>query len=1083
MISEPIDRYLAGLENKRKTGRASEHTYRPVLENYLTTFGVEVLNDPNAPKPEDPYPPNDTKRNRPDFIVERNDIPVGHIECKDIGENLDAAGRGEQLLRYRDALHNLVLTNYLEFRWYVRGERQDGARLGWLNRQGRLAKDPNGVERVLGLLDAFLNSTEQPIDNPADLARRMAGKARLLRRSILDVLADNSDARFQHYINGYRKTLIENLTEEEFADMQAQTAVYGLFAARCLHRGPGDTFNRKEASFAETTPFLKAVLNTVAGHDAHPDIKWIVNDIAALLARADMDTLMSGFGQKTAKEDPIVHFYEDFLDAYDPQMRKNMGVYYTPRPIVSYIVNSIDMLLRNEFGLQGMADISTLPDGKEPRVLILDPAIGTGTFLREVISTVRRSIEPNNPGGWPSYWKEHLLPRLFGFELLMAPYAICHLALALELMGNDIGFELPSSHRINVYLTNTLKPQHAEDTLFDPVIAAESRHADEVKQKRPVMVVLGNPPYKGDSKTTSKNDHDREYEWITRLLKGEVEESPANYFAVDGVPLSKTEKNLKWLHNSYIRFIRFAHWRIEQTGEGILGFITDNSYLDSITARGVRQSLMSIFDSIWILDLHGNSNKKEKAPDGTPDSNVFGIKEGVAIGLFVKHAGSDPDVPAKVFHAERWGKLETPTGDGKYDWLALNHVNSHPWSELAPKSPHYLFVPQQTDYYNEYHAGWNLTDIFRKQSVGITTGKDPIAVRLTKNEMERTVREFGELSVEELLSRYHYPKITRQKVVEAQHDVLQNQSPGRVIPILYQPFDTRHTYYTGRTGGMSTRPRRGIMQHMLEGENLALATSRGQEIAGEWCHVLVSRLPMDLHAASKKEANHIFPLYEYAKPLKDTPLLDPQYNPNLKRGFINAILNTTGLRYLPDREGDPPEIFGPEDIFGYIYAVLHSPEYRRRYADFLKHDFPHIPTPPNSGIFTELATIGKRLVRLHLLDDSEPVGDKPRFCGDGDNRIGNVAYRLPEADTPGRVWINDSQYFEGVSPGTWTATIGGYQPVERWLKDRTGRTLEYLDIILYERICGSLSATRRVMEQIDTTIATHGGWVLDHSVN
>ena len=1084
MTPEHLRAYLTGLKKKRRYGRASEHTYRTVLENYLTAFDVEVLNDPNV------SPRDDTKQRigRPDFDVERNGVPIGHIECKNIGADLDTEEESEQLLRYRGAFHNLLLTDYVEFRWYLRGERRGGGRLGRFDRQGLFVKDPNGADQVVGVIGAFLDTTEQSVDNPADLARRMAGKARFLRGTILDALADGTDAQLRHYLSVYRTTLIEDLTTEKFADLQAQTMTYGMFAARCLHEDSGDLFDLVKASSVKTTPLLEDVLSMVVRPRAHPDIKWAAEDIAALLARVDIKAIMSGFGQGTGKDDPIIHFYEDFLDHYDPQMRRQLGVYYTPKPVVSYIVNSVDSLLRTEFGLEGLVDKSTVPgDDPQHRVLVLEPAVGTGTFLREVISVVRRHIKDDkNEGGWDAYWGKHLLPRLFGFEFLMGPYAICHLALALELAGKGGGFGALTNHRINVYLTNTLKPQPKEG-LFAPVIADESRHADEVKRKRPVMVVLGNPPYKGER--SLDNDHknrEKEYKWITDLLKGKIAESPCNYFAVDGVSLSVTDKNTKWLNNDYIRFIRFAHWRIEQTGEGILGFVTDNSYLDSITARGMRQSLMKTFDSIWILDLHGNSKRKETTPDGTLDSNVFDITEGVAISLFVKHADSDPDTPARVRHAELWGPRETADRNGKYDWLARNHVNSHPksykWTDLSPDKPNYLFVPHishDSELGREYHNGWKTSEIFTEKSVGITTGKDPIAVQITDKEMRHTVKDFVRLSARELMSHYHYyKKITKQKIVEAKRDVIDNQTRGRVIPFLFRPFDIRYTFYTGKSNGMITRPRK-ITRHMLTGNNVALATVKGQEIAGEWCHAGVSQFPMDHHAASNKEVNYVFPLYLNPPPTNQTSLVEYHGTPNLNPGFVQNITDTTGLRYLPDEQTDLVETFGPYDVFRYIYAVLHSPIYRLRYADFLKRDFPHIPVPPHADVFGELAGIGERLVALHLLEDTKTTEQRPRFEAKGTYRVEQPDHEPSPDGTGGRVRINTTQNFEGITKETWETTIGGYQPAKKWIQDRKGHTLEWDDLVHYEKLCLALAETRHIMREIDTTIEVFGGWPLN----
>ena len=505
--------YLRELRETRDSEQATEHSYRPALQMLIEALGGDGVRAINDPKHSD--------YGAPDFIVQRRDLPIGHIECKDIGENLDAAAKSEQLQRYRDALPNLILTDYLDFRWYTGGELRETARLGRFDGDGKIVGERGGADALLALLETFLTAAPVVVGDPAELARRMAGKTRLLRESIRRILEEDGGdpAALGELLRSYREVLISDLGAEEFADLQAQTAAYGLFAARCFHDGRPEEFTRQSAVFARTTPFLRDLFGRVAGPAADARIAWIVDDLALLLARADMAAILEDFGRRTRKEDPVVHFYEDFLAAYDPKLRELRGVYYTPEPVVSYIVRSADRLLRDKFGLaDGLADTAVAEteaaDGaksESPRVLILDPAAGTGTFLREVVSLVRETVAGKGLGGaWPEYVREHLLPRLFGFELLMAPYAICHLKLALEIGGPEAGFTLPADERLNVFLTNSLEEAHeaASWPLFAGEIAREAREADAVKRDRPVMVVIGNPPYSGHSANKGK--------WIKR---------------------------------------------------------------------------------------------------------------------------------------------------------------------------------------------------------------------------------------------------------------------------------------------------------------------------------------------------------------------------------------------------------------------------------------------------------------------------------------------------------------------------------------------------------------------------------------
>ena len=1067
--NQALRAYRQALRQTHDSGQATEHSYRPAFKALVEALGgdgVEAINEPTR-----------IEAGAPDFLIQRRGVPIGHIECKDVGENLDAAERSEQLKRYRGALPNLILTDYLEFRWYAEGELRETARLGRFDSSGAYTAESGGGDAVRALLDTFSAADHATIDDPADLARRMAGKTRLLRDTIRRILEDDDEpAALGELLASYREVLISDLDADEFADLQAQTAAYGLFAARCLHDGPPKDFTRQSAVFAQTTPFLSDVLTRVAGPNADARIAWIMDDLALLLARADMAAVLEDFGKSTQQEDPVVHFYEDFLAAYDPRLRELRGVYYTPKPVVSYIVRSVDRLLHDEFGLaDGLADTATVEveaaDGEtrtSPRVLILDPAAGTGTFLREVVSLVRRTIAEKGLGGaWPDYVREHLLPRLFGFELLMAPYAICHLKLAIEIGGEQGAFAMPEGERLNVFLTNSLEEAHegATGPMFAAEIAREAREADAVKRDHPVMVVIGNPPYSGHSANRG--------EYIRNLLR--AEERISSFFMVDGQPLG--ERNPKWLNDDYVKFIRFAQWRIDQTGEGVLGFVTNHSYLDNPTFRGMRQSLMGTFDEIRVLDLHGNSKKREHAPDGGQDENVFDIQQGVAIGIFVKRAASGDD-RARVFHADLWGKREAGIGGGKYGWLASNDITNTDWTELSPKAPHYLFVPRDEALADEYEMGWKVTDAFPVNSVGIVTARDKLAIQWTREDMRRIAADFAALEVTDARQRHGLGRDSSDwRVADAQQDIRDHSDRERDAPILYRPFDVRATYYTGRSGGMICRPRPQVMRHMLAGPNLGLSVGRAGQVIGSkaWDVIVAVDSPTDFNLF-RRGGNCLFPLYLYPLGEDAMQLGIAQRTPNLSPTFTGALADATGLRFMPDGPGDLDATFGPEDVFHYIYAVLHSPEYRRRYADFLKSDFPRVPPPGDRALFAELVELGARLADLHLMEADGTSA--PAFTVAGDNRVERVRYAEPSGDTPGCVWINGKQRFEGVSPETWVFTIGGYRPAEKWLKDRKGRTLSFDDIAWYRRVCAALAETPRVMARIDEVIETHGGWPL-----
>ncbi len=628
-LTAAISEYLREISKHLASGDATEHTYRPALKTLLETIHEDITAT-NEPKR--------VQCGAPDFIITRGQTPLGYIEAKEIGSNLGEIARGEQLTRYRDGLPNLILTDYLEFRLFHEGDFITSCSLARLGIDGRLKRERNADHAFEELLDHFVNATMPTVGTPRDLARRMAAAARIIRdvigRAFECEITESDPLHVQ--LEAFRDVLLHDLKPDQFSDMYAQTIAYGLFAARCHHSADQGPFTRKSAAFElpETNPFLREMFKHIAGTDLDHRLVWAVDHLAELLSRADMVGILTDFGKRSRREDPVVHFYETFLTAYDPAMREMRGVYYTPEPVVSYIVDSIDHILKRDFGIvDGLASTEKvkLADGSEThRVLILDPAVGTGTFLFNVVDHIYRQIVESGQGGtWDSYVSQHLLPRLFGFELLIAPYTVAHMKLGLQLA--ETGYKFRSGERLRVILTNTLEEAIIKYHKFPfaLLIAEEAGAAGEVKKKYPVMVILGNPPYSGHSANRGP--------WIRGLLRGHDRSggfTKGNYFQVDGEPLG--ERNPKWLNDDYVKFIRFGQWRIEQTGYGILAFITNHSYLDNPTFRGMRQSLMDTFDDIYLLDLHGSAKKKETAPDGSKDENVFDIQQGVAICLMVK---------------------------------------------------------------------------------------------------------------------------------------------------------------------------------------------------------------------------------------------------------------------------------------------------------------------------------------------------------------------------------------------------------------------------------------------------------------
>ena len=1091
MTDARIREYIREINQNLAFGKATEHTHRSALKRFLEDAfpNIEAVNEPRR-----------IECGAPDLqIAQRGDaqLTIGYIETKDIGADISGIDRdsgyrypktnnGKQLKRYREALPNLILTNYLNFIWYVNGEKRLDASLARLDADNnKVTKDRNGAGMASSLLNSFMNSSPESVGSPEELAKRMAGLAQMIRDSI-----DENDLppALRDLHEASEKTLDPNLAPSEFIDMFAQTLSYGLFAARVNHDGSGP-FTRHAAAheIPSANPFTQKMLHFIVGPELDDEpYAFLVDDLTQLLANADMHAVLADFGSDTGLQDPIMHFYTTFLNAYDRKQRKEKGAYYTPDPVIGYIVRSVDCLLKSKFNCpNGLADRSKAAyavqdeDGNEAekkahRVLILDPACGTGSFLYAVVERIRAHFESGkNAGMWSKYVREHLLPRLYGFELLMAPYVIAHLRLWMQLSGMDMSeqqraiwnYKFSKNDRLRVHLTNSLDQTGKQQPLPGPfrALTDEANAADEIKNHLPVMVVLGNPPYLGESKNKS--------EWITKLID--------DYKQIDGDPIR--EKAIKWISNDYVKFIRFGQWRIERSGSGILAFITDHGFMYNPTFRGMRKSLLNAFDEIYLLDLHGAVNTEGSAPDGGKNENVFDIKQGVAISLFVKNPRetSEKKKLADAYHADIWGSREQ-----KYERLNETDIETTEWTRLDPKSPYYFLRPFDDRLQDEWMRWPKINELMPVNSAGITTARDPLTIHFTEYDLMRTVLEFAQLEPEEARSRFQLRRDTRDwKVALAQKDLNDSDiSSDNMISILYRPFDMRYTYYTGKSRGFMTNPRPTVMRHMTAGSNIGLSTIRAISTLSEFDHIFVARNIVENHAIATPESNYLYPLYLYGGNDGQAQLLSASRRPNLDETFIQNLEASLGLRFLNDGQGDLEAAFGPEDVFRYIYAVFHSPTYRKRYDPFLRADFPRVPHIQDARLFRRLVHFGGELVSAHLLES--PAESTLRFPVQGESVVEprHPRYEPPKEHSEGRVYINAStvqddaqdQYFEGVSPEVWEFQIGGYHPMEKWLKDRQGRPLSYDDIEHYQQMAAAVSETIRLMPRIDEAIAESG---------
>lgn len=1035
------EQYLKDLLKAASHGDAREETYYPALKTFLEAYaesiGKKKINVTTLPK--------QTEAGNPDFrIWDGKQHIVGYIEAKDPKhEDLGAIEHTEQLQRYLATFPNVILTNFIEFRLY-RDEKlvkkvsiSDPYVLTELKHKLPLKNE----DELLNLLEQFFLFSLPKVNTARNLAIELAKRTRFLRDEVItQELAEEKKTGkglMHGFYQAFNKTLLHGLTTESFADLYSQTVTYGLFAARTRS---GDDFNRMVAynHIPKTIGILRDVFKYISLGDLPKQMEWIIDDISEVLAVTDVNSILRQFYKEGKGKDPIVHFYETFLAEYDPTTREQRGVYYTPEPVVSYIVRSLNIILKEKFDK---------PNGFASNgVTVLDPAGGTLTFVAEA---ARLAVEefPYGKAAVKKFIKEKILRNFYSFELMMAPYAIGHIKMSFLL--DELGYKLQDDDRFKLYLTNTLEFKEFEDTDLPGMasLSEESRLAGEVKRKKPVLVILGNPPYSGHS--TNKG------EWITKEIKA--------YFEVDGKPLG--EKNPKWLNDDYVKFIRFSQWKIDQAGEGVLGFITNHSYLDNPTFRGMRQSLMNSFNEIYILDLHGNSLKKEKSPDGSPDKNVFDIQQGVAIALFIKRKGAKG---CTVRHADLFGPR-----DNKYGWLLSNDKDSTKWKKLKPKSEFYFFVPRDDKLSGKYERFIKVTEVFPVNSVGIVTARDSFVIDMDKQSLKRRINEFCDDKMPDGLvaQTYGLKDKSNWKINTARKNVSEDTSrDNKFAEILYRPFDMRWIFYHD---ALVERSRKNVMRHMLQ-ENLGIYTCR-QIVSESWQHILPSNgITEDSYVSNKtRERGYLFPLYLYSAGKEDkgskagrsrftfgspVSLFEEQSEyegrvPNISPKVFDALEAAYGKQPTP------------EEIFHYIYSVLYAPTYRTKYAEFLKIDFPRVPFTTDKKLFKELGLLGKELVELHLMKSKDLAKPLVHFEGEGDDRVQMIKY----AD--GRVYINKTQYFEEMPEEVYEYQIGGYQVANKWLKDRKGRTLSLEDIMHYCKVITALDKTIEIQAGIDALYA------------
>jgi len=1034
-----LKEYLNNIQDSINQGDAREESYYTHLDKLIRDFATEN----KIKKVDITILPKKTEAGNPDFRVwDGSNHITGYIEAKDPSvTNLDRIEESEQLKRYRNTFPNVILTNFYEFRLYRDGELIKKTFIGRQVLAKKLKTAPPVENEAVfnDLLNTFFSFSLPHLRNAKALALELAKRTRFLRDEVISIEIAEEGRKGKKAILGFyeafKKYLISTLTEQSFADLYSQTITYGLFAARTRS---DNSFNRELAFkyIPNTIGILRDVFRFISLEEPPKPLQIIVDDIAEVLNVTDVNKILQDYYREGRGKDPIIHFYETFLTAYDPKIRDKRGVYYTPEPVVGYIVRSINQILKTHFNIaDGLAG---------ENVTLLDPAGGTLTFPAEAIKlAVHEFTEKYGTGGKTNLLKNQILKNFYAFELMMAPYAIGHLKMSF--LFEELGYRLGDDERFKLYLTNTLEMEDLEQIQIPGLssLSEESNLAGKVKKEQPILVILGNPPYSG----ISSNIND----WTEKLLKQTVD-GATSYYEVDGNPLG--EKKL-WLQDDYVKFLRFAQWKIHKAGTGIVGMITNHSYLDNPTFRGMRQSLMNTFNEIYILDLHGNSLKKETCPDGSKDENVFDIRQGTTIALFIKQKDKKG---CNVFHADQYGLREV-----KYDWLDSNDFLPENYKKIRPESPWYFFIPRDTDKIKNYLEWKAIHEIFPINVTGIVTARDGFVIDFDRNTLRNRIIQFKNISTpDESIKEAYKLKDTRGWKLSDARKILSKDTDwdSYFTKIQYRPFDIREIYYTPI---MVDWGRPEYIRHMLE-DNVSICFMRQFSGDMDYNHFLVSKYMVDNRTFfSSKGIIQQAPLYLYKEKNSKKSHVQSMilFEPEVKYDDKNRIPNIDKNVYEKLDKVYKKKLT-PEEILYYIYAVFYSNYYREKYSEFLKIDFPRVPFTADYVVFSKLAELGSQLVDLHLMKSNLLDNPVSKYQGDSENdRIEKVIFNENEK----RIYINEDKFFDNVSTELWNYQIGGYQVLQKYLKDRKGRVMD--DSRYYCRVTTALSKTIELQKEID----------------
>ncbi len=1054
-----LKEYLEGI--KDITHESNELTHRPSLHNLL-----DKLKDHFNKEFKIEHEPKREQGSQPDFRVSYQGLNIGYIENKKAGTDLRKiveSEKSDQILKYLELNPNLMLTDYLNFMWVGKDEKnapliKKEISVASLDELSKPLKPKPQTERdLIELFKSFFNYEAAPITNAKDFATHLSPRTKYLKDALIKY---QEKTQVSSIFNNFKEYLYEELSFEDFSDALAQTLTYSLFLAKLNHPFEKINLDNVRSSIPKNFAVIREMADFLKKLDEIEEIQWLLNEILSSINHIDMDSILKDLNDD---KDPYLHFYETFLSAYDPKLRESKGVYYTPDSVVKFIINALDSLLKAHFKDAPLGLKSALDN---ENIKLLDFATGTGTFLLEAF---RKALETRKTSDGGTSTKEdkyqNLLKQFYGFEYLIAPYAIAHLNLS-QAFKQEFKKPLKENDALQIILTNTLI-QPSEIVAYrglSPIFEKELLNAQEIKKDENILIITGNPPYSGASENKGlfewevKATYGIEPEFQTIEIEKKVKLTDKIQTLLNNIQTQKEsgsknalkelknlhskyklqkEKNPKWLLDDYVKFMRFAQNKIKSLGHGLFGFISNNAFLDNPTFRGLRRSLLECYDELYILNLHGNARKKEETPQGAKDENVFNIMQGVSINLFVKKAQV---VKQKIYYYDVYGQRAE-----KYAFLAQNDLNSINWLELAPRGPYYSLIPQKTPLLEEYEQGFSIQEMFQVGGTGICSQRDHVVFHKDKESLLKLLKDFSTLEPSELRRIYNIKKDGRDWRLEyAIKDVKANANnlEEYIVSCQYRPFDFYYTYYTGKSKSFIAYPRGEVFKHMLPPppptnpktpnqtrKNVALITSR------RFCQSQKSGVGF--------VSNKISDLRTWTCPgMEGGDYVNPLYHsPNYTENF------TPEFRSFIDEHYSHP--FEPLEVLGYIYALLYSPNYRKRYEEFLKADYPKILFTNNKDLFRALSLLGIELIGLHVLN-KESLNYSFKKLKDA--TIGESCYKEAHERNPiikkpshneQRLYINHSAYFVGVSKEIYHYMIGGYCVLDKYLKSHKNESCNF----------------------------------------